>query len=198
MVLPRRLDRALQRLGAGIGEEDDVGEGQVGQALRQPLTLGDLVDVGRVPELLGLVRQRLDEMRVRMTDRGDRDAAAEVEISLAIRREEPDSFATLEKRAWRGRRSASSRRSRAVPFSSRLAFETKTAAQWWTAREHYRFCRPRCQRKRKRRRWAAGTFPASVFPRELAKYTAANRCRIAADSPDKLMSQALHRVASCR
>ena len=54
------------------------------EPLRQPLLLGDPVDVGGVPELLRLLAQRRDEMRMGVAQRVDRDADAEIEISLAL------------------------------------------------------------------------------------------------------------------
>ena len=49
-----------------------------------------------MPELLRLLGQRRDQMRMRMAERVDRDAAAEIEIALALRRGEPSALASLE------------------------------------------------------------------------------------------------------
>ena len=49
-----------------------------------------------MPELGALARQRLDEMGMRIAERGDRDAAAEIEIALAVGRGQPAAFALLE------------------------------------------------------------------------------------------------------
>ena len=75
--------RALDRLGAGIGEERHVGEGGGAQPLGQALLLGDAMQIGDMPQSLGLLGQRLHEMRMRVAERGDRHAAREVEIALA-------------------------------------------------------------------------------------------------------------------
>jgi hypothetical protein len=96
MVLPRHLDRRLERLGAGVREEDGVREGVVDKALREALALGYPEQVRAVPKLLRLPRQRLDEVRVRMAERIHRDAGAEIEISLALARLEPNALALLE------------------------------------------------------------------------------------------------------
>ena len=88
MIAARGLDRAFDRLGAGIGEERHVGEGRGAEPLGEALLLGDAMQIGDMPELLRLLGQRLHEMRMRVAERGDRHAAREVEIALARRREE--------------------------------------------------------------------------------------------------------------
>ena len=92
----RHLDRRFVGLGARIGEENKVGEGRVGQALGETLPLGILIEVRNVPEFRALVRQRFDKMRVGVADRSDSDARAEIEIALAIGRNEPAALASLE------------------------------------------------------------------------------------------------------
>jgi len=96
LIFPHGLDGALDRLGAGILKERDVGEGRVAQPLRDPLGLRNFVEVGDVPDLVGLLGQRGDEMRMVMAERGDGDARAKVEIALAGGRGEPCAFAPLE------------------------------------------------------------------------------------------------------
>ena len=96
VVAPRRLDGGFQRLGPGVGEEHLVGEGRLRQALAEPRLAGDLVEVRQVPDLLGLVLQRRDEVRVGMAEGIDGDAGAEIEIALAVDRRQPDAFAALE------------------------------------------------------------------------------------------------------
>ena len=90
------LDGAFHRLGAGIAEEHEVGEGRGAQPLRQPLGLGNLEQVRDVPDLVGLRIERLDEARMRVAQRIDRDAGGEIEIALAVRRDQPNAFAPLE------------------------------------------------------------------------------------------------------
>jgi hypothetical protein len=62
----------------------------------EALLAGDVVQVGHVPDLFRLLRQRLDEMRMRMAERGDGDATREVEITLARLRKEKGSLAPRE------------------------------------------------------------------------------------------------------
>ena len=64
LVLARHLDGGLVGLGARIGEEHDVREGVLDESPGQLLALRDLVEVRGVPELAGLLGQRLDEMRM--------------------------------------------------------------------------------------------------------------------------------------
>ena len=92
----RHLDRGLVGLGAGIGEENEIGEGRVDEAPREPLAFRVLVEVRHVPELRPLSGQRLDQVRMGVSDGGHRDAGAEVEIALARRRDEPAPLSTLE------------------------------------------------------------------------------------------------------
>src|SRR6185437_14913096 len=82
------LDGAFERLGAGIAEEDRVGEGVGDQPLGKPLLPGDVEEVGGVPHLLDLLGQRRDEMRVRMAEHGDGDAGGEIEVFAAVGGEE--------------------------------------------------------------------------------------------------------------
>ena len=96
VIFARDLDRAFHRLGAGIGEEDEVGKTRFAQSRRQPLAVRALEQVRHVPELRGLVLQRRDQMRMRMAERVHRNAGGEIEIALAVGRDQPDAFAALE------------------------------------------------------------------------------------------------------
>ena len=96
VIAARRLDGALDRLGAGIGEEHLVGEGRGDQPLGEAALAGNLVEVGDVPELAGLLGQRGDEMRVAVAERVDGDAAAEIEVALAVVGDQPAALAPLE------------------------------------------------------------------------------------------------------
>ena len=84
MVLAHRLDAALDRLGARIAEEDRVSEAVLGEAPRQSLAFGNAEDVGDVPQLLRLLGQRGDQPGMRMAQRGDGDAAHEVQVASAV------------------------------------------------------------------------------------------------------------------
>ena len=96
LVDARELERALHCLGAGIAEEHAVGEARGGELLGKAGLRRDLVEVGDVPELLGLGLQRRHHMRMRMAEAGHADAAAEVQVTLAVGRVEVRPFAPLE------------------------------------------------------------------------------------------------------
>jgi hypothetical protein len=84
VIAARGLDRALHRLGARIGEEHRVGEGVVDQPLRQLLALRAAVEVGDVHQRLGLLLDRLDQVRMAMPQRVDRDTGGEIEEATAV------------------------------------------------------------------------------------------------------------------
>ena len=84
VVAARGLDRALDRLGAAVGEEDGVGEGEVDQPLRERLALRRAVEVGDVDQGRRLVLDRLGQVRMAVAEQVDGDAAGEVEIFLAL------------------------------------------------------------------------------------------------------------------
>jgi hypothetical protein len=96
MVFARHLDGAFIGLGAGIREEHLIGEGCLDEALGQPLATRDAHEVRDVPDLLGLLDQRRHEMGMRISERIDRDAAAEIEISFASVVVKPRTLASLE------------------------------------------------------------------------------------------------------
>ncbi len=96
MVFPRHLDGGLVGLGPRIGEEDALREGRLAEAPRQLLALRHRVEVGGVPDLPGLGRQRLDQMRMGVAERIDRDARAEIEIAGAVGGDRPGALAPLE------------------------------------------------------------------------------------------------------
>ena len=92
----RHLHRRLVGLGARIGEEREVSEGGVDQTARKAFALGILIQVRNVPKLRALARQRFDQVRMGVADRGHGDAGAEIEIALAFRRHQPAALAALE------------------------------------------------------------------------------------------------------
>jgi hypothetical protein len=79
-----QLEGGLVGFGAGVAEEHALGKGGVDQLVRQ--AQGRLVGehVGDVPQLVGLLGQRLDQRRVAVAQYVDRDAAGEVD-QLATR-----------------------------------------------------------------------------------------------------------------
>ena len=96
MIFARGLDRAFHGLGAGIGEEDEIGECRLAQAFGEALGLRDAEEIGDVPGPLGGAFQRRDEMRMVMAERQHGDARAEIEIAVAVLRDEPSAFAAGE------------------------------------------------------------------------------------------------------
>ena len=86
LVAARHLDRALHRLGAGVGEEHGVGEGRVDEPLGQPLAAGMRNRLEMCQSFFGLLGERLDQMRVRMAERVHGDAGGEIEVARAVRR----------------------------------------------------------------------------------------------------------------
>ena len=96
LIFARGLDRAFHRLGAGIAEEHQVREACRAQPLGEPLRFRNPEQVGDVPDLLGLLGQRLDQHRMGVPEHIDRNARAEVEIALAVGRGQPGALASLE------------------------------------------------------------------------------------------------------
>ena len=84
MIAARGLDRAFDRLDAGIGEEHRVGEGQVAQPLRERLALRASVQVRHVHQRRRLLLDRLGQVRVAVAEQVDRDPRREIEIPLAL------------------------------------------------------------------------------------------------------------------
>jgi hypothetical protein len=91
------LDCPLDRLGARIGEEHLVGEGRRHQPFGEAALAGNLVEVGEVPYLGGLLAECGHEMRVAVAQRVDGDACAEIEVALAIVGDQPAALAPFER-----------------------------------------------------------------------------------------------------
>ena len=85
VVLADHLEPALDSLTARVGEEDRIGKAVVDQTLGEARLSGDVVQVGRVPDLARLLGERLDQMRVAMAERRHRDAGAEIKVAAAVR-----------------------------------------------------------------------------------------------------------------
>ncbi len=96
LVAPRDLDRALVGFRTRVAEEHGIGEGRLGQALGELLLPLDAIEVRGMPELARLGLQRLDQMRMAVPERADRDPGGEVEESSSVRRVQPGAFAPLE------------------------------------------------------------------------------------------------------
>ncbi len=97
MPAARRLDGAFERLGAGVREEHAVRERILDQPPAQRLLPRDLVEVGDVPQLAGLLGERLDQMRMGMAERVHRDPRGEVEILRPVGGIEPRALPALER-----------------------------------------------------------------------------------------------------
>ena len=133
----RHLDRALERLGAGVAEEHRVGERMRDQALGQLLLGLDAVEIGAVPELLGLRLEHRHQVRMGVAEQRDRDAAAEVEIAAPGAIEQIGALAALE--GDRG------------PLVNRQQRRHGSVGHggWsrrWGLKEHHRCIVPACQR----------------------------------------------------
>ncbi len=100
METPGRLDRALHRLGAGVAEEHSIGKGQCAEPLSQTHLIGNVVQVGDMPEPRRLIGQRRDQMRVAVAQRVDRDPGREIEISAPVRIEQISAFTLFERNGW--------------------------------------------------------------------------------------------------
>ena len=95
LVLAGDLDRQLDGLGPRIIEEYGIGEAVGDQPLGETLLSRDLEQVRNMPEFSGLLGNRLDQARVAVAERGDRDAAREIEKFAAVRSIKIASFAPL-------------------------------------------------------------------------------------------------------
>jgi hypothetical protein len=97
MEFARGLDRAFDRLGAGIAEEHQVGERRCAQSFREPLPLRNAKQIRYMPEPLRLLAERLDEMRMGVAERVHSHAGCEIEVTLAVSCDEPSALASLER-----------------------------------------------------------------------------------------------------
>ena len=85
----RHLDGGFIRLGAGIAEIDLVQPGQCGQFFSHTFLAWNAIEVRGVPQLSGLITQRGNQRRMRMTKRVHGNATCTVEIALAILGDQP-------------------------------------------------------------------------------------------------------------
>jgi hypothetical protein len=73
-MVAHQLDHAFHRLRAGIAEEDEVGKALLAQPRGETLAIGAPEQVRHVPEFCGLLLQRLDHLRMRVSERVHRNA----------------------------------------------------------------------------------------------------------------------------
>src|SRR6185312_212191 len=66
------------------------------QPVGQPLAFRNAIKIRDVPELFRLLLDRFHHARMRVAERVDGDARGEIEIALAIGRDQPDALAALE------------------------------------------------------------------------------------------------------
>ena len=86
LVVPElagEFEQAFVGLGAAVGEETFAGTDQAHQRLGQPSLGLVIIEIRDVNQLAGLLHQRLGDGRVRMAQRGHRNAAAQVQVTLA-------------------------------------------------------------------------------------------------------------------
>ena len=83
-ILAGELDGGFVGFCPGVAEEHAVCKAVGGQFLRQMDRRFRVVEVTRVPELPGLQVQRLQQLRILMPQATHRDAAAEVEVLVAL------------------------------------------------------------------------------------------------------------------
>ena len=96
LIAARHLDRGFHRLEAGIAEKRASREGSGDQLVGQLFLRGNAEMVGDLPDLVGLIGQRLDQLGMGVAQRRHGDAGHQVEIFFAFVREQPGAFATLE------------------------------------------------------------------------------------------------------
>ena len=91
------LERAFDRLGAGIGEKDPVRERQaLAHLARQFFRRGDSEHVGCVPKLPGLFVQGLNHGWMRMAQSAHRDTSDEIKIGFSVFGKQTHTLSTLE------------------------------------------------------------------------------------------------------
>jgi hypothetical protein len=84
VILARHLDGALERLGAGVGEEHGIGKRRLDQPAGQPLAFGNAIEVRGVPQLLPLAHQCGHQVGMGMAEDRHGDAGAEIEVFDAL------------------------------------------------------------------------------------------------------------------
>ncbi len=102
-VLARHLDRRLGRLEAGVAEEDLVEAGDLGDAVRGRLLVGDAPEVGGVYHpALNFFHESRSQPGMRIAERVHRDARQRIEVFLAGFVPQPHAFAAHERHRLAG------------------------------------------------------------------------------------------------
>jgi len=96
VILAGDLDRAFHRLGAEFAKNTKSAKlcSHSRAASRSPSGLRNRFDMCH--SLVGLLLKRCDQMRMGMAQRIHRDAGGEIEIALAVGRDQPGALAALE------------------------------------------------------------------------------------------------------
>ncbi len=97
VIFAGHFQGALHRLGAGIGEENHIGEGGGAEARGQFLLAGNAEDIRDVPELLSLRLQGRHQLRVSMAQARGGDARHAIQIGFALGRVETRALPSLER-----------------------------------------------------------------------------------------------------
>ncbi len=96
LIAARHLDGEFDRFGTRIGEEGGIGKGVGHQLPGQAFLPRHPVQVGGVPQPVGLRRQRGHQPGIGVAEGVDGDARSEVQVSLAILGEKVRALATDE------------------------------------------------------------------------------------------------------
>ena len=83
-IFARHFHGQLTRLCPRIGKKYRVGEGQSHQLIGEFLLSWNMVQIGCVPQLTGLRRQRRHQFRMRMPQAVDRNPSAEIQKSPIV------------------------------------------------------------------------------------------------------------------
>jgi hypothetical protein len=94
--LAGELQRTLDRLGAGVAQEDAPAERQGGQPLGEPHPRLGVEEVPHVHQPAGLLPHSLDHLRVAVAELGHRDPGEEVEVLVALVVPQPRALAAHE------------------------------------------------------------------------------------------------------
>src|SRR5438552_397525 len=96
-ISPRELEACLHCFGAAVAEERTWQTREVRETLGE-LTLQRVVkEVRRVKQRSGLIRNRVRETAIRVSERGDADPREQIEILLSVRVVQANAVATNER-----------------------------------------------------------------------------------------------------
>lgn len=84
MIEKRGIDRELEWIGEGIGEEKIVGEGDLKKKEEKILMRGNLIEIGKVKEILGMSIKGIEKMRMGMEKRIERNKGWKIDIKIEI------------------------------------------------------------------------------------------------------------------